>query len=157
MEVERRAEHDRIFRVYLPEMGKERSREEPPSRSRRILVVDDEEVVADLLQVALEKMPDFEVVTAQDGESALRLLAAQRFDLLITDYRMPGIDGVSLADRARHLYPWITVIMVTAHDSYKLRQLASGSAVKKILGKPVRLAKIREVVVDALAGVPVRA
>ncbi len=156
MESESQEGHGSTLRVCLPEAEKDRDREASSPRSWRILVVDDEKVVADLLRVALEKMPDFKVSIAHDGASALRLLDEQRFDLMVTDYRMPGIDGVNLADRARRLYPWIAIIMLTAHDNYELRRLASGSAVETILSKPVSLAEIREAAADALAQVPVR-
>ena len=156
MEVESQVDRGSKFRICLPELERARDQEETQSKSWRILIVDDEEVVANMLQAALQKMPDFRVSVAHDGASALKLLAEERFDLMITDYRMPGIDGMSLAERARQNYPWIAIIMVTAHDSYELRKQASGSAVKKILSKPVRLAEIREVAADALAQVPVK-
>ncbi len=156
MEVESQVDRGSKFRICLPELERARDQEETESKSWRILIVDDEEVVANMLQAALQKMPDFRVSVAHDGASALKLLAEERFDLMITDYRMPGIDGMSLAERARQNYPWIAIIMVTAHDSYELRKQASGSAVKKILSKPVRLAEIREVAADALAQVPVK-
>jgi CheY-like chemotaxis protein len=155
MEVESQVNRGSKFRICLPELKQARREEEPEPRSWRILIVDDEEVVANMLRAALQKMPDFRVSVAHDGASALDLLDEERFDLMITDYRMPGINGMSLAERARQLYPWIAVIMVTAHDSYELRKQASGSAVKKILSKPVRLAEIREVAADALAEIPI--
>lgn len=155
MEVESEVERGSKFRICLPELEEAGDREEPATKSWRILIVDDEKVVADMLRAALQKMPNFKVSVANDGASALRLLAEKRFDLMITDYRMPGIDGMSLSEKARQKYPWIAIIMVTAHDSYELRKQASGSAVKKILSKPVRLAEIREVAADALAQAPV--
>src|SRR3954471_17400088 len=70
----------------------------------RILVVDDEQAVRDVLAKTL-KMADYEVDTAGDGPSALDQLRAVEYDLLITDLKMPGMDGLSVIREARRQVP----------------------------------------------------
>jgi len=117
---------------------------------RRILVVDDEENVALTLQDSLEKLPNCEVAVATSGEEALRLFERQPFDLLITDYKMPGVDGMMLATRVRQLYPQTAVVMVTAYSSDELREQAAHASIQRILGKPVKLAEVRCAAMEVL-------
>lgn len=119
-------------------------------RRRRILLVDDEEFVTQSLQAGLEKLQTFEVIAANSGEEALRLLEEEPFDLLIADYKMPGVDGIMLADQVRHLYPQTAVVMLTAYGSDWLRDQAESVAIRQVLDKPVRLAQIRRVAVEML-------
>jgi CheY-like chemotaxis protein/anti-sigma regulatory factor (Ser/Thr protein kinase) len=119
-------------------------------RRRRILLVDDEEFVTKSLQAGLEKLQTFEVVAANSGAEALRLLEEEPFDLLIADYKMPGVDGLMLADQVRHLYPQTAVVMLTAYGSDWLREQAESVAIRQVLDKPVRLAQIRRVAVEML-------
>ncbi len=119
---------------------------------QHILIVDDEEFVALTLREALESLPNSKTVTATNGEEALRLFEEQHFDLLITDYKMPGADGITLASRVREMYPRTVVIMVTAYGDAALREQAASVSIAHILDKPVRLADIRDVATKALEG-----
>jgi CheY-like chemotaxis protein len=123
---------------------------EPARVIRRILVVDDEESVALTLEAGLERVPDSEVATATSGEQALQLFEEKPFDLLITDYKMPGTDGMTLATRIRQLYPKTIIILVTAYSSEELRQQAARVSIQHILDKPVKLADVRAVALEAL-------
>ena len=84
-----------------------------------VLVVDDEESVRSMVAVLLQK-EGYQVSTAQGGEEALDLLSEQTFDLLLSDIRMPRMDGLQLLDRVRALYPEITVIMMSAFGTVDL-------------------------------------
>jgi len=120
------------------------------TRRRRILVVDDEKNVALTLQAGLRKLPDCEAVAATSGEQALELIALEPFDLIVTDYRMAGIDGLALAGRVRELYPGAAILLVTAYADDALREQAGRLSVARILDKPVSLAVIRAAALDAL-------
>ena len=85
----------------------------------RILVVDDEEPVRDVLCEYLESQ-GFGVEAAPDGETALAALGRHRPDLVLLDVRMPGLDGVEVLRRMRHAAPHVPVIMVTANESVGL-------------------------------------
>ena len=69
---------------------------------------------------ALE-MAGHDVETAPDGDAAARRLEEASFDLLITDLKMPGLDGLQLLKRVRHEQPEVEVIMLTAHGSGRYR------------------------------------
>jgi two-component system CheB/CheR fusion protein len=119
---------------------------------RRILVVDDEENVALTLQAGLERLPQCEITTATSGLQALELLEQKPFDLLITDYMMPGTDGLALATRVRHLYPHMSIIMVTAYGDETLRQEAASISIERVMDKPIKLAEIRGAASAVLGG-----
>jgi CheY-like chemotaxis protein/anti-sigma regulatory factor (Ser/Thr protein kinase) len=123
---------------------------EPAGTLRRILVVDDEENVALTLEAGLERVPNCQVSIATSGEQALRLFEEQPFDLLITDYKMPGTDGMTLSGRVRALYPKTIIVLVTAYGSEELRQQAARVSIQRILDKPVRLAEVRAVAMEVL-------
>src|ERR1043166_3991761 len=80
----------------------------------RILVVDDEDGIRSFLSEALE-LDGHAVVQAADGESAWERLTLQGFDLLLTDLRMPRLDGLELVRRVRQHNPDIEIIVLTAH------------------------------------------
>ena len=83
--------------------------------AKKILVVDDEKPISDIIKFNLEK-EGYEVVVAYDGEAALEQVEAENPDLIILDLMLPKIDGLEVAKRvrAKHTMP---IIMVTAKDS----------------------------------------
>jgi two-component system response regulator GlrR len=82
----------------------------------RILLVDDDADLLRLLAIRL-KASGFEVFPAASGEQALAMLSIQRPDIVLTDLRMPGIDGMALFDGVRRTHPTLPVIVLTAHGS----------------------------------------
>jgi len=84
-----------------------------------VLVVDDEESVRSMVAVLLQK-EGYQVSTAPGGVEALDLLGEQPFDLVLSDIRMPRMDGLQLLDRIRALYPEITVVMMSAFGTVEL-------------------------------------
>lgn len=130
----------------------------PPSRTeyvvRRILVVDDELNLALLLYEVLQHLPDCEIEIATSGEDALRLFAQQSFDLLITDYKMPGMDGILLTRRVLEEYPGTAVVIITAYADEIPDKAEVLASVEQILDKPVRIKTIRAAACEALAGEP---
>ena len=80
----------------------------------RILVVDDDEDVRDFVETVLMR-EEIEACFAADGAAALALLGSREFDLLLTDVRMPGIDGHQLACRARALRPALRALFMSAY------------------------------------------
>ncbi len=117
---------------------------------QHVLIVDDEEFVALTLSEALSSLPNCEVSAVTNAAEALDLFEEQPFDLLITDYKMPDTNGIDLAAKIRDLYPETVIIMVTAYGDDMLREQASESSIQRIMDKPVRLADIREVTLEAL-------
>jgi two-component system NtrC family response regulator len=82
--------------------------------SVRILVADDDPSLRRVLQFKLKQL-GYEVATAEDGESALTALEKSRFDLLLSDVKMPGISGLELIERSRQIQPDLEIILITAH------------------------------------------
>ena len=80
----------------------------------KILIVDDELSIVEVLKVLLERNGHV-ISTSSDGKDALKKLKEQVFDLLITDIRLPEIDGISLLRRARELQSHLAVIVITAY------------------------------------------
>ncbi len=83
-------------------------------RQFRILVVDDELVVRDSLKEWLVD-EGYRVDMAESGEQALQKMEAEAFHLMLTDIKMPGMDGVELLQKAKERYPDLTVVMMTAY------------------------------------------
>jgi len=82
----------------------------------RVLIVDDERSMRELLSIVLRR-DGYEVVTAEDGAAAVALLKKQRFDILITDIRMPQMNGVDLLREAKGIAPDLVSIVMTAFAS----------------------------------------
>jgi excisionase family DNA binding protein len=125
-----------------------------PSRSSglerpRVLVVDDEEAVRDLIAKTLT-MADYEVNTASDGQAALDALKDADFDLLITDLRMPGMDGLTVIRQARRLSPSLPIIIITGYSTEASAIEAINLGVCGYLTKPFRLPRILSVAARAL-------
>ena len=89
----------------------------PPRNAGRLLVVDDEEVIRSLVTTHLEAQ-GFTCESADNGRHALELAAAGGYDLVMTDVRMPGLDGLSLIRELQQLDPALPVIIVTALSSF---------------------------------------
>jgi len=119
---------------------------------KRILVVDDEEDLTWSISKSLEKNERaFEVICVNDGDSALAYLASRHVDLVITDVRMPGRDGLTLLRDIQRDYPRTRVIIMTAHDSEEIRrQLARHSALHHYVEKPFELPYLRRLIFEAL-------
>jgi excisionase family DNA binding protein len=119
-----------------------------PSRSR-VLIVDDEQAVRDLLAKTL-RTADYEVDTAPDGPTAIEYLDAQGYDLLITDLRMPGMDGLSVIREGRRRFAGLPVIVITGYSSEASAIEAINLGVSGYLTKPFRLPRVLQAAARAL-------
>jgi len=86
--------------------------------SRKILVVDDELSIRILYREELEE-DGYTVITASDGDEALRKIKSDKPDLVTLDIRMPGMDGIEVLHRIREMDKEIPVIMSTAYGEYR--------------------------------------
>lgn len=118
---------------------------------KRILVVDDDERILFVLEHALSGLgPDTEVITATNAAQALEQVSEVRVDLVLTDLRMPGQDGISLTSDLRALIPSTPVIWVTAREGPALSVEAWRLGVFGCLTKPADLGEIRAMARRAL-------
>jgi two-component system cell cycle response regulator CpdR len=118
----------------------------------RILLAEDEETLRQFLVRALTQ-DDHEVVATSDGSEALdALVAAQgRFDLLLTDIRMPVMDGIALALAAARDYPDLIILLMTAYADQRERAHGLDALIHDVITKPFSLAEIKAAVNGALA------
>jgi CheY-like chemotaxis protein len=101
----------------------------------KVLVVDDDASLRVTLAANLE-LEGFKVLEADSGEAALAAVQAEGVDLVLTDIRMPGIDGVQLFRRLKRLLPGVPVVLMTAFALEQLVQEALGEGVFALLFKP---------------------
>lgn len=123
----------------------------PASPKRpRILVVDDEQTIREMLSETLSEAASYEVDTAGDGREALQKMRSAHFDLVITDLRMPEMDGARLLDIARHEFPDIPIVVITgfARLETAIESLRLGAA--NFITKPFRLSEILDVIAKSI-------
>jgi len=120
----------------------------------RILVAEDEESLRGLVQRALVG-DGHDVVAAVDGGEALDLLTAARgkFDLLLSDIKMPIMDGIALALAAARDYPSLPILLMTGYADQRERAHGLEALILDVVQKPFTLAQIRAAVASALASV----
>ena len=115
-----------------------------------VLVVDDEQAMREFLSVLLEKQ-GHRVIVASDGEQALRIVAKQPLDLVLSDIRMPKVDGIKLLTEIRGQHAHLPVILITAYASSDSTIQAMRLGADDYITKPFRLDEIRLVLEKALA------
>jgi DNA-binding NtrC family response regulator len=119
--------------------------------SPNILIVDDEESLAFFLQQGLlEGNSNWHIDTASSGEEALVKLANRRFEVIVADVRMPGINGLQFAEAVRAIDPTTQVILMTAYGTEGIEVEARRLRVYKYVTKPFRLETMRALVQSAL-------
>ncbi|HEX7792556.1 MAG TPA: response regulator [Afipia sp.] len=118
----------------------------------RILIADDEESMRLLVARAIA-MDGHEIVTAEDGAEALEILTRDNgaFDLLLTDIKMPLMDGIALALSAARDFPRLTILLMTGFADQRERASGLNAIVHDVITKPFAVADIRTAVADALA------
>jgi DNA-binding NtrC family response regulator len=120
-----------------------------------ILVVDDERSIRVGLKGLLTK-EGYEVSVAESGDEALRLLGNQSFDLVLTDLRMPGLDGLGLLKRIKEQYPDTLVVMMTAYGSEKIAVEAMKAGALDYIVKPFDNEEVKILVRQALEQIALR-
>ncbi|MHB0856282.1 MAG: sensor histidine kinase [Anaerolineae bacterium] len=116
-----------------------------------ILIVDDEQDVVEFCSKVL-RQAKYETRTANSGEAALELLAAEHFDLMITDIMMPGMTGLDLLNQAHETYPNLAAVVMTGYGTtieIAIKALRVGA--RDFIPKPFGMADLRESTEHALA------
>lgn len=116
---------------------------------RQILIVDDEPNLRRVLAAQLAR-DGYDVHTAEDGVQALEVLAEHHIDMMITDLRMPRMDGMSLLRRALEVDPELPVVMITAHGTVDNAVEALKTGAFDYITKPFDQAEVRTIVRKAL-------
>ena len=117
----------------------------------RILVVDDEEPLRVLVARGLS-LDGHSCLMASDGAEALDILEAEqgRFDLLLTDIRMPLMDGIALALAAKQQFPELTIMLMTGYAEQRERAKSLESIVSEVMAKPFTIADLRATVMKVI-------
>ncbi|MBW1856007.1 MAG: sigma-54-dependent Fis family transcriptional regulator [Deltaproteobacteria bacterium] len=116
---------------------------------KKILIVDDEFNSRTLLAQLFQE-DGYSADTAENGKTALEALKSTPFDILITDIRMPVMDGIELFHRAKEMYPHMPVILFTAYGTIEAAVKALKEGVFHYLEKPVNFDLLNHTVQQAL-------
>jgi CheY-like chemotaxis protein len=103
---------------------------------RKVLVIDDDPVVGKSFDRVLAES-GYEVTTARDGREALERVDRERYDVVFTDIRMPGIDGIEVAESIRKARPWTPVVIITGYGTPENTARAEAAGVAGFLNKPL--------------------
>ncbi len=117
----------------------------------RVLVVDDAGPVVVLCVNILQSL-GYVVKGANRGEAAIELARKEPFDLIVVDYRMPGMDGFQVFEQVRALRPEMHFLLITAHGTADVTKKATEMGFGAILLKPFTSDELRVAVEKALAG-----
>ena len=119
-------------------------------RSGRILVVDDAKHIREILYQMLSHM-GFEVATAGDGYEGLKMFRQGSYGLVLTDLKMPGMDGWYLASRIKDESPYTRVVLITGEEEEAVMKRLKASDVDSALFKPFKLEELTAAVERLLA------
>lgn len=119
-----------------------------PREQTRVLIVDDDRLVRRFMSDSLRSL-QYQVTAAENGEQAIASLECERFDLLLVDFAMPGMNGADVARAAQNRQPGIKVLMVSGYADSAAVEAALGSA--RLLRKPFDLAELGAAVAETLA------
>jgi DNA-binding NtrC family response regulator len=122
-------------------------------RSLRIMILDDERIVCDRLRPALEKL-GHHVEALTSSEAAITRIAEQRYDVLVTDLKMPGLGGMAVLSHVREECPNTKVIVITGFATAEMaRQVLQEGAVE-FIPKPFRMSYLRDLIVKIAEEAP---
>lgn len=115
--------------------------------TKSILVVDDEEIMRDFLVDVLE---DFSVTTASDGDEAIELLQKHRYDLVITDLKMPRVSGEEVVRKAIDIDPNYKVIIISGYSTLFTVSQSIENGACAFLSKPFSIQQLRAEITRSL-------
>ncbi len=114
-----------------------------------ILVVDDEISMRDFLEILLTK-EGYSITCAGSGEEACDIMGKSTFDLVITDIRMKGVDGIGVLKKAKELNPEVSVIIISAYANAETAVEAMKGGAYDYIPKPFNISDFKEIVRDVL-------
>lgn len=120
-----------------------------PVPRKRVLVVDDEPFVCDAVKMMLA-FDGHDVVTTNDAKEALGIFDKEKFDLVITDYAMPGMKGDELAAAIKAKAPQQPIVMITAYAEMLQSSGKKLTGVDFLISKPFLLEHLREAISTVL-------
>ena len=132
-----------------PQLTEEALFEAPARLHPRILLVDDEPVVLSVTTTILHRS-NYRVIQVRSGEAAIERLQSEAFDLIMTDFRMPGKSGIDVVLAARQAHPRIPVVLMTGRIDDVPPWMRWGESAVPIILKPFLMVELLRVVNHAL-------
>jgi len=118
---------------------------------KRILIIDDEEDICEIMKLNLESTGEFTVDTSKTGEEGVEMAKMSSYDLVITDFYMPGMDGGEVIDELRAVRPDMPVLLFSIyHDDVSTLATAVKSKADGIIVKPIKHEELHKMIKDAL-------
>ena len=115
----------------------------------RVLIVEDDDIIRDFLFDSLE-MKGFAPTWARNGLEALEILEKGEVDLVLSDVRMPEIDGIELSKQVATKFPGVPVVLITGIHAEERERILQESGARNVLPKPLQIRQLVEVL-DAAA------
>jgi DNA-binding NtrC family response regulator len=120
------------------------------SALRKVLVVDDDAVVGKSFDRVLSARKGYVVTTVENAHEALAQMREQSFDVVFTDIKMPGMDGIELTERVKASQPWTPVVIITGFGTTENETRAKAAGVSEFVRKPLSPEMIEESAASAL-------
>jgi CheY-like chemotaxis protein len=156
IDVQSMAGHGAVFHVYIPTIEQTKIKEDflgadLPTGNERVLLVDDERFVIDVIQEMLS-LQGYHVTTAGSGLEALAIIrnAPQDFDLVVTDMTMPKLTGERLSLEIKKIRPDVPIILCTGYSDKLAGKSAVDFGIQDIVMKPINLAELARTVRSVL-------
>jgi len=119
----------------------------PPRKNERftVLIVDDDKEMGRLIKKVLDR-EDYQVRIAENATAGLMLLQQRTFDLVISDFRMPGMNGIELIRKAKQISPRTQLILITAFGDVQTYLDATGAGAFEYINKPIKMGDLKAVI-----------
>jgi DNA-binding NtrC family response regulator len=118
---------------------------------KNVLIVDDNRMILSSLAAHIRfRLPDYHVLTAEDGQKAIDVLDINPVSLILTDLEMPNVDGFQVIKYAKKKCPHVPIIIMTGSWSLDLRMLVSKTGVVRCIEKPFRFDELDHMLLEAL-------
>ena len=148
-------EQGSAFRVYFPLNGAASASPDSSDGRKRVLVIDDETIVCQIVTMALQRA-GFDVAVAQNGEAAIEMFqaAADRFPVALVDWKLPGMDGKETVARLRTISPAVKIIVSSGFARSEAAELFRETGIDDYLQKPYKMSELVAIVNKYLDVVP---
>jgi diguanylate cyclase (GGDEF)-like protein len=140
---------DEFAQLLRDRRGLQLPNRETTHRQRTVLLVDDEPIIIDLLQLILAE-DGYRILSTTDARQGFELLASNRVGVVVSDQRMPGMNGIEFLSRVREIYPdTVRIAMSGAADTIMVTDAINQGAIYKFLTKPMDHKLLRQSIADA--------
>jgi len=119
---------------------------------KRVLVIEDDQEMRSMLKDFIEEEGNYEVDWAADGVEAFPKILGKKFDLIITDIRMPNLSGLDIIPGLKNIRPEIPIIAITGFGSEDTNRRVFARGANAFLEKPIPLDRLRRLIHQFLPG-----